>query len=199
MRKIYLIRHGTPDFEDSQKRFIGQTDLSLSSQGKQEMLKVKAYLSDKNIEKIYSSPMVRCKVSAQLIAGNDIPIIFKDGLKEISLGLWENKTFDEIRLRYPEEFRKRGENFTNFKPENGESFFECLERAKTVFEEIAGDSTGNVAVIGHAGLNRSLLCWIHNRDLNTLFQISQPYGCVNILREEQGIFYLDEGKKLAQT
>jgi probable phosphoglycerate mutase len=199
MRKIYLIRHGTPDFPDEQKRFIGQTNLPLSSQGKQEILKVKTYLSDKNIKKIYSSPMDRCKASAQLIAGNDIPIIIKKELKEINMGLWENKTFNEIKTWYPEDFRKRGEDFANFKPENGENFSECLKRGKIAFNEIAQDTLGNIAVVGHAGLNRSLLSWLQKRDLNLLFHIPQPYGCINILRENQGIFYFDEMKILAQT
>lgn len=199
MREIYLIRHGTPIFDGDQKRCIGQTDCLLSAQGEDEILKVKEYLSHKGIEKIYSSPLKRCRASAKLIAGNKIPIVYLEELREIHMGNWENKTFEEIRQKYPEEYRKRGEDFAHFTPENGENFVECLRRSKRAFVEIAKSNTGNIAVIGHAGVNRALLCWLLNKDMNTLFEIKQPYGCVNIIKEADGQLYVDSVGYLADN
>ncbi|ATW25748.1 histidine phosphatase family protein [Candidatus Formimonas warabiya] len=192
LREIYLIRHGRPVFEGNVKRCIGQTECPLSLLGKQEILKVREYLAHKNITKIYSSPLQRCQESARLIAGDQVPIVYQEGLREIHMGDWENKTFEEIKEQYPDEYRKRGRDFAHFAPKNGESFAACLDRGKKVFRHLVQDSTGNIAVIGHGGLNRVLLCWLLKADLNTLFQIKQPYGCINLLREEDGQVYVNQ-------
>lgn len=192
MREIYLIRHGMPAFEGNLKRCIGQTDCPLSLQGEQEILRVKEYLLNKNIESIYSSPLIRCRDSARIIAEDKTPIFYLDELKEINMGDWENKTFEEIRKQYPDEYRKRGEDFANFAPQNGESFAMCLERCKKAFKSIINNSAGNIAVLGHAGVNRVLLCWLLNADLNIIFQIKQPYGCINVIYEEDGKLNVDK-------
>lgn len=188
MRTIYLIRHGIPTFEDNQKRYIGQTDLPLSQAGKDQMLRVKASLSDKNIQEVYSSPLIRCLASARLIAGCNLPVICRDGLKEINMGIWENRTFADIRSCCKEAFQQRGRDLSHFRPDQGETFVECLERARITLEEIVLESSGNIAIVSHAGLIRAFLCWVQGRDLNALFDIPQPYGCINVLQAEAGRF-----------
>lgn len=186
LRSIYLIRHGLPLFPFNKHCCIGHTDYPLSLKGEQELEKVKAFLVDKNIEKIFHSPLLRCSRSAEIISGKTIPCVSVNDLKEINMGDWEEMTFDEIKLRYPEEYKQRGLDFSGFIPTNGESFSMCLERSKKLFLDSVAQTKGNIAIVSHAGINRALICWLKNMNINNIFSISQPYGCINIITENNG-------------
>lgn len=183
MRSIYLIRHGLPLFPNGEYCCIGHTDYPLSLKGEQEINKIKVYLKDKEIEKIFHSPLMRCCMSAEILSGNIIPTSKVNELIEINMGDWEEMTFDEIKKRYPQEYKLRGLDFGSFIPPNGESFTMCLERVKESFIEIVEQTSGNIVIVSHAGVNRGLICWLRNMNINDIFSIPQPYGCINILKE----------------
>lgn len=123
-RKIYLIRHGKIDF-GGERCYIGTTDLSLSNDGIEQSKKLKKYFSVIDIEKAYISPLKRCVETSKIILeGRNIDRIFIDGLKEIHLGEWENKSFTHIKSQFPEEYKKRGNHIDTFAPTGGESFYQ---------------------------------------------------------------------------
>jgi len=41
-------------------------------------------------------------------------------------------------------------------------------------------SEGNLLIIGHAGVNRVILCRLLGTQLANLFRLEQGYGCLNI-------------------
>ena len=71
MRTIYLIRHGKPEFPDEQKYCIGRTDLPLSEEGRTQIRALGETFAGRRIEKIYTSPLKRCRESAAIHAGSD--------------------------------------------------------------------------------------------------------------------------------
>ncbi|WP_434310537.1 DVU_1551 family NTP transferase [Hominifimenecus sp. rT4P-3] len=176
MRKIFLLRHGKPEFPGGKKRCIGRTDLPLSKEGRQQAAGWRERKDLAGVTKIYSSPMKRCQESAALFSDGRIPIQTLPDCAEISMGLWENKTFDEIRQEYPEEYRERGEHLAEFVPPGGESFRACQRRAAAAYRKILAESEGDVAIVAHAGWNRALLSFLTGRDLNHLLEIPQEYG-----------------------
>jgi len=188
LRRIYLIRHGSPLFPSDRSCCIGHSDYPLSSKGEQEIHKVKDFLADKAISYIFSSPLIRCRRSAEIISGRIIPLVIVDALKEINMGDWETLSFDEIRMKYPEQYRQRGLDFSGFIPPNGESFSMCFERSKKAFLEITAQTRDNIAIVSSAGVNRVLICWLRDIRLNDVFSIKQPYGCVNIITDHQGSY-----------
>ena len=64
MRTIYLIRHGKPEFPDERKYCIGRTDLPLSEEGRTQIRALGETFAGRRIEKIYTSPLKRCRESA---------------------------------------------------------------------------------------------------------------------------------------
>lgn len=180
-RKIYLIRHGKIDF-GGERHYIGTTDLSLSNDGIEQAKKLKRYFSVIDIEKAYISPLKRCVETSKIILeGRNIDRIFIDGLKEIHLGEWENKSFDHIKSRFPEEYKKRGNHIDTFAPTGGESFYQLQKRVMPIFEEIIKTTYGNILIIAHAGVNRVILSELFKIPLKEIMKIYQPYGCVNKL------------------
>lgn len=132
------------------------------------------------INHIFSSDLKRCKATANIIFPEK-QITFLKELREINMGAWDGLTFDEIKNKYPEDFKKRGENISEFKPPCGESFNDLQQRAVKAFKHILASTDGNLAICSHAGFNRSLICKLLNIELNDIFKIKQDYGCINII------------------
>lgn len=180
-RKIFLIRHGQIDY-GSKKRYIGITDLPLSNDGIEQVKKLKEYFSGIEIEKAFTSPLKRCMQTADiLLEGSNTEEKVLDELKEINMGEWENQTIDYIKGHFHEMYEKRGSNIDVFIPPKGESFEQLQKRAMIAFEYIALNTTGNILIISHAGVNRVILSKLLDFPLKDIFKISQPYGCVNQL------------------
>lgn len=186
MRKIYLFRHCETE-KFPAKRCIGLCNIDLSEKGIEDAARLKAYLSDKRVCAVFCSDAVRAEKTARIMADAKIKVTKHHALHEIDMGDWDGMYFDDIKKEFPEEYRRRGADFAGFCPPNGESFADCQKRAQDALHFILESTDGNIAVVAHAGFNRALICGICRIDLNKLFSIPQPFGCVNILTEQNGV------------
>ena len=66
---IYLIRHGETDY-NKKKRLQGVTDIPLNAQGIALAEKTAAGLRDISFDRIYTSPLIRARRTAEIIRGN---------------------------------------------------------------------------------------------------------------------------------
>ena len=78
---IYLIRHGETDYNRG-KRLQGVTDIPLNQRGIDLAEKTAAGLRDISFDKIFTSPLIRARKTAEIIRGErPIEIIPTDGIK----------------------------------------------------------------------------------------------------------------------
>ena len=91
--KIHLIRHGITD-GNLQGKYIGVTDLPLSPDGVNELLELKGLIEYPNVKKVYTSPLLRARQSANILFG-DTEQMAVENLKEFNFGIFENKTAAE--------------------------------------------------------------------------------------------------------
>lgn len=182
-RYIYILRHGETEY-GRERRYLGHMDCKLSENGLEDAKKLYYVFKEKEIEDIYCSDLVRCTNSINIVFPKKKVVLLKD-LREINMGEWDGLTFEEIKKKYPEEFKIRGENISSFVPPKGESFNQCQQRALKVFNEIIKSTNKNVAICTHAGFIRALLCKFLNKDLDYMFKIKQDYGCINIIKVEE--------------
>lgn len=181
-RTIYIIRHGKIKVEDNQRRYIEQLDLSLSEEGIQQAWCLQKLLESVNMSKVFSSDLSRCQQTAEIIArGKTVKNIVRKELREIDMGEWEGRTFADIARLFPEEFKARGADIGYYRVSGGESFADCYNRVMIAFHESINSSSGNVLFVGHAGVNRLLLCHILGMPLANIFKIRQDYGCLNVI------------------
>lgn len=180
-RYIYLVRHGALEKKGG-KRFIGQIDLPMNEQGIDQAKRLRQELSCVRLSQIFCSDLQRCRQTAEIIASkhNLEPTICPE-LREIHLGDWEGRYFEEIRRRFPAEFIQRGKDIANFCPPGGESFSMCSQRVLAKLTELLEKTTGNILVVGHAGVNRLILCHVLGMPMENIFRISQDYGCLNLI------------------
>lgn len=188
MTTLYLIRHGEIQ-SVFPRRFVGSQELPLNETGRRQMTDMAEFLALRPIDRLICSPLSRCRESAMIIGNRlgKVPDVYHQ-LAEICLGTWEGLTAVEVEKRYPGQYAARGNDIAQFRPENGESFQDLLDRTWPVFEKLAGMAGEQIAIVTHAGVNRVLLCRILGMPLANLFRLSQDYGCANLLhRNSHGL------------
>ena len=93
--KIHLIRHGATD-ANYDGRYIGcKTDLPLAPEGLNELRLLKDEIDYPEIERLYSSPMLRCRQTGAVLYPDFEPVMVEE-LKEYDFGSFENKTAAEL-------------------------------------------------------------------------------------------------------
>lgn len=184
MSAIYLLRHGAL-VGDGRDRFVGQTDLPLAPEGVRQAEAQAAALRGRDIGIVHCSDLARCRQTAGIIARElQVPVEEHAALREISLGDWEGLPRREVAERWPEQFAARGREIERFRPPGGESFTDCLTRALPAWLVIVQAGCKAVAVVGHAGVNRVLLCHLLGLPIAELFRFRQDYGCINLVEHD---------------
>ena len=188
---IYLVRHGDIGL-GRDKRYIGQLDLPLSVHGQKQAVLLKDLFSQIPIDNIYCSDLKRSQQTADIIAlEHQVIPSAQVGLRELNMGDWDGEFFSTIKTKYPAEFKKRGENIANYSPPKGESFLDCYKRVIPVFESLTQSDENTILIVGHAGVNRVILCRILGIPLNNVFRLEQSYGCINSICKEGSEYRLN--------
>jgi len=98
--KFILTRHATTEW-NSAGRIQGQTDISLSPQGKIEAEELAKLLSDVGINLIVSSDLKRASETAEIInASLNVPLQLEQRLRECSFGNIEGLTKQQAIEKY---------------------------------------------------------------------------------------------------
>lgn len=156
--KMILIRHGQTEWNALQK-YQGHTDVHLNELGRKQAATAAQYLKDHEaIEAVYASDLSRTRETAEILGRSiNLPVITDSRLRELSFGLWEGMTFNEVYKEYREEFDNWYNNTSEFKVPGGESFNELVTRVMQALHEIAAEHRGTVVVATHGGVIMALL------------------------------------------
>lgn len=187
-QKIFLVRHARPELPHGSRVYYGHTDYPLSASGIQMAKRLNGDLNGIKFSRIYSSDLERARHTAELTApGNEPDIIVTSELREIYMGEWEGKSFDEVRAEWEEIYEKRGADFDKIPPPGGESFVGLQKRAVPAFERILDESpAGNILVVSHAAFIWSVMCHYFTFNLKDLFFYPLDFCGLHLLRNTQG-------------
>jgi broad specificity phosphatase PhoE len=185
--RIFLLRHGRPQFPDDRKYIYGQTDFPLSDAGKNEAKAIGKALAGVPMSRIISSDLLRAVDTAKIVAGlqrKKLCALEQDpALREINMGEWEGLTKDEITTGYVEIFRRRGQDVENVTPPGGESLGQLQARGVTAFERIAEESKslGNILIVAHGAIMWSIVSGLFGMALGDLYRFGLDYCCVHLI------------------
>ena len=99
MNILYFVRHGETSWNKS-KIYQGSTDIPLNSTGLQQAKLVSSYFKDISIDDIFTSPLKRASVTAEIIAKpHCISVKENRNLMEMNFGQWEGKYILIIRVK----------------------------------------------------------------------------------------------------
>ncbi len=189
-RMILLMRHGNTQLS-SGKRLIGRCDVELSGEGLVLCRCTGAALRRYQISCVFSSGLIRAKQTAQIICsytGGEVNVV--EALGEISLGEWDGRFVDDIRNEYPEEYALRGRDIVNFRPPGGDNFMDVKARVAPAFHDLLKEG-GNILIVAHTSVNRSILADITGVPFGSLMKIPQDYGACHILLQSGEEFFID--------
>jgi len=188
--RVYLVRHGQVVGHETPS-YNGHADVGLTEYGIAQYQQLRDRLKDEGITACYSSDLSRCATGAEIICESlDIKPHLDARFRELNIGIWEGMTWSEIIAKYPLEWNARLNDIVNYRVPEGESLLDLAERAVPALQETVAAHRGeNLLVVGHGGMNRTLLLDAIGAPLHCLFNIEQRYGCLNI------IDFFDDGKR----
>lgn len=166
MGALYFIRHGETDW-NREGRLQGRTDTDLNPRGRRQAAEVAAALeavvrqdlgpAGLNELRFYASPLKRTQQTLTVLLGAlnqpDQPVALDMRLAEIGFGIWEGKTWHEIRARDPINHRDREQDRWRFAPPGGESYADVAERVQAWLDE----SDRPCCVVSHGGIARVMM------------------------------------------
>lgn len=166
-RVIWIMRHGIrqdnidPNWKKAAKK---PDDPPLAQEGRLQAIDTGKFLSNQDLQLIYSSPFLRCIQTAGLIANIiKVPIRVEYGLCEALFAKWFSKMPDLSSItESKKEIKWIDETYKSVVipsfPENEEK--DTWERCARTMQNILTDTTGNILLVGHgasvAGMVKAL-------------------------------------------
>ena len=152
-------------------------DPGLSERGLKQAELLGRALEKEKIDFLYSSPLRRTYQTAQEIAKrHGLEIIEDKRIIEIDHGVWSGMLVEEVKERFPEDFRMWLEEPHRVKFEGGESLEDVFKRVKDFVEFLREKHWGQtVAIVSHTVPIRAMLCALLNIDLSKFW----AFGCDN--------------------
>lgn len=185
-QKIYLIRHAKPDLPHNGKLYYGSTDYQLSEEGILMARELSDVLKGLEVGAVFSSDLKRAIDTAEIsLSGRLCDIKQVRGLREIHLGEWEGRSFDEVRSNWNELYEKRGTSFDSVGPPGGESFKDLQKRTVPAFEEILKNNpSGDILVFAHGGVIWTLMCNYFGFKLNDIFFYPMDFCGIHLIERD---------------
>ena len=147
--RLYVVRHGET-MENANNCLVGRINSSLTEKGKEQAKQVSNYFKNKKIDLIVSSPLDRCKETAQIIS-NNLPIIYSDKLLGRDHGEFTGKPRDSINFDEYWNYKK------NIQYEKAESVKDLYNRVATLIDDLKEKyKDKNIIIVTHSGIMRVL-------------------------------------------
>jgi broad specificity phosphatase PhoE len=180
--RLYLARHGEV-VAQGQKTFLGFTDLGLSPEGERQIRALAKYLKGISLDRAYASNLIRAVASARSICrGRVIQPLTDPAFREMNMGDWDGKTWEEIKQKHPELSPYFFYNLKTFRFPGGETWGQFRTRVLRGLRDVLKKDQGkNILLAAHAGVNRIILAQALGLRFRNMFCLDQAYACLNII------------------
>jgi probable phosphoglycerate mutase len=155
--RFVLIRHGETTW-GAQSRFAGRRDVPLTPKGRRQAAAVAARIAGLAPVAVLTSPLQRCRNTAQAIGAEvEAPVIVDDRLLDGLLGDWTGLRAIEIEERWPAEFAAWRSD-VDAAPPGGESFTDVRQRIRPLLTELLANYRGHtIVLVTHAAPSKMIL------------------------------------------
>ena len=158
MTRIYLIRHA--EAEGNLYRIAqGQANSNLTDRGWRQVRALERRFADVHIDAVYASDLYRtCATSSAIYKPKGLPLYRTQALREICVGVWEQRSWGEIYRRWPEEMEHFSYRPDLWRLEGAEEPRAARARVLAELRAIAGRHLGQtVAAFSHGYVLRMVL------------------------------------------
>lgn len=166
VKAFYIFRHGETELNSLGRMQGSGMDYPLNPLGREQAFDLAQKLRRKNLQIIYSSPLLRARQTAEIVARElNISVEVEYNLRECFYGKAEGEALDVVRQEFPNVLN----NWSNPKCwdirfPGGESKQEALDRVLGVLHHLAQRKDNPFDVVGvaiHGGTMASLLNYFH--------------------------------------
>jgi broad specificity phosphatase PhoE len=190
MTKLILARHGETAW-NVEKIYRGRTDVSLDEVGIKQAELLGKYLSNWEVEAIYSSSLKRALDMANIIARyQKIGVHIAEGLIDFDYGKWQSLPEQEVKRLYPALHNEWHNNPHKVKMPSGENLEDVRGRAIEVVNDVISKYQGCVVLVSHRVVNKVLICSLLGLDNSHFWNITQDVGGITIFNYVNGRFIL---------
>lgn len=177
--KIQLIRHGMT-IANENKLYCGQTDLSLSPKGIEQLAKLKSEVMFQKGDVFIASTLKRTSETLEVLYSRKPDVLISE-LNEFSFGDFEMKSHEQ--LKNEETYVSWINEIENFKCPNGESKEIFEQRVRVGFEKIKALNKKSVVVVCHGGVISVIMSMLFPNQYN-FYEWQPAYGRGYVITEE---------------
>ena len=169
MTTIYLIRHA--EAEGNLYRIAqGQANSSITDRGERQIQALARRFADIPIDAVYASDLYRtCATASAIYKPKGLPLHRRRDLREICVGVWEEKTWGEIARQDPAQLENFNHRLHLWHVEGAETPQAVQTRLLAAVRDIAAANDGKTAaVFSHGCAIRLLLAALQGIPLEEL-------------------------------
>ncbi len=172
MTTLYFIRHGQ-SVANLEHVCAYQQDAPLTDLGRRQALCSADFLRDVPFSAVYASDLSRAVDTAMAVAQpRGLSVMERKELREIGGGAWEGLSYDEVAVRYAEDYSRWMTHIGLSKPTDGESVADLQRRMRAAVTEIvAAHPNETVCIATHATAIRVMECVWTNTPLERMHTI----------------------------
>lgn len=176
MVRLIITRHAESEW-NTIGRYQGLKDPDLTERGLKQAELLAHEMKGEDIDLIISSPLRRTYKTAKIVGDHlGIEPIKEDRIIEINHGAWSGMLVEEVKEKYPDDFRKWLESPQEVVFPEGESVIDVYKRVKDFLEDLKSSYSGKtVMVVSHTVPIRCMYCVLLNVDLSRFWS----FGCDN--------------------
>ena len=186
--RLCFVRHGETAW-NAERRIQGQLDVPLSPAGHAQARATANSLAEQAFAAVYASDLSRARQTAEAIThGLKLPVRLEPDLRERHYGVFQTRTYDEMRRDYPREYARFEAREIDFAlPGGGESLRRFADRAMRCVERIvAAHAGGQVLIATHGGVLDILYRHAAGKPLVAPRDVEIPNAALNWLEVADG-------------
>lgn len=164
MTRIYIVRHAEAE-GNLYRRIHGWYDSQITENGKRQIAALEHRFQSIPVDAVYASDLRRTQITARAAARpRGLEVHIEPGLREIGMGVYEDRTFGDLHFHFPEEQKRFVTCSPDWAPEGGETFTQVGARVTdAVFRIARAHPDQTVAVFTHGTATRCLQSALRNK------------------------------------
>ncbi len=184
MVTICLLRHGETAYNADGNKYCGRTDIELTEKGLAQANRMKELLKDYQFDAIFSSPLYRARLTAEIASGQTDKVQTDERLIEVDFGQWEGKRPEEFQREDPQSWDLwLSDPENNRAGKTGETATEVVDRLNSFYENLLEKYSGKmVLIVGHNGINRFFMSSKLGIPLKNYRRIVQENSALTLLK-----------------
>ncbi len=182
MAKLILLRHLKSQW-NKENRFAGWTDIPLSEEGIKSAKETAKNLADFQIDKVYTSPLIRNKETVSLILGNldkkDLPVVIDKALDERNYGELQGLNKEDAKIKFGSKQVRLWRRSWDIAPPGGESLKDVYKRAVSFFKKYIEKDLKegkNVLVVASHNSLRAIVKYVEKVGDEDIINLEIPYA-----------------------